>query len=120
MAIQYKIYFSTSEDIIKLSDGEYTVRDLEIIMLQQLYTIAIDSQKRMSNVLLCKDCIKQLEEIGKGKYIELTEQDIEFAKGAFELTAYAPGLPKNHPRRQQWWAMECETMLRQLNKPKEV
>lgn len=111
MAKQYAINFSESEEIVKFTDDNKTIRELEIVMLINLFNIALDSQTVISKAFECKDCISALNNISdEDAFVEFTKQDLDYIDVAFEKTA---------GKRPVWWFDKCSSIFEQVSSPKE-
>ena len=104
MAKMFTINFTESPELITIAGENKTLKELEIILLTNLFGIALDHQSQLSKAFECKDCIDDLIKVD-GFSIDFTKEDIDYLIEAFELTV---------DKRPAWWFDYCSNLLRQI------
>jgi len=121
----YVINFDESKDKIDFAGDEMvqagngmvgyklikgTRKELELRILSQLFKNAMNSQTEISKSFECKDCIDQVKNVDKEKFIKFEKGDMDFLKLGFTKTA---------DRRPDVWMDECFNLFKQIENPKE-
>lgn len=129
MAKQYIIKLSPKEvtrDIVIEAcptcgnPGKEDVEPLSVLeksILKQLFEIASSSKRKISDTMLCYDCIHQVDNLKDEELeLELTETDIKFLEEGFEATAgfHQNGIAKRPPG----WMKRCYKLFEQIKNPK--
>jgi len=81
------------------------LREIEIIMLTELSQFAANTQKDMTKVIKALDLHSMIENLDGEDKIDVTEEDINMLRGAFE------SIPDKRP---QAWLTHGKNMIRQL------
>lgn len=81
-----KVNISQEGQPMKLVDQERKYRELEITILKSLFNIGGMISKKPKDIMLCIDCISQLDNL-EGDSINFTKDDIALLEKAFESTA---------------------------------
>jgi len=112
MAKMYIITFSKNKELIEFPDNiKKRERELELIILENLFLIAMNRQKTLDKAFECRDCLEQIRNItDKEEIIKLTKSDIDYLKEAFETTA---------DNRPTIWLDKCYNLFKQIKEPTE-
>ena len=123
MAKQYIIKLSPKEVTRDVGKGEKEpLNVLEKNILMQLFEIASTYKKKISDSMLCYDCIQQIENLKDDDLeLEFTEADIKFLEEGFEATAgvyQGGGEVSGMAKRPHIWMKKCYKLFEQIKNPK--
>jgi NCAIR mutase (PurE)-related protein len=118
MAALYPIKFSTNKKIHEVPNKEgkiekKTLKDLEKLVLQNMFRFARKVSKNIDEGFLITDCLDQLKNLtGKELDIKFTEEDIKFLKIGYSVAGTSDLDYINT------WFDSCRDLLIQIKDPK--
>lgn len=113
MAKQYRIKFAEGLTKIQKSETDaslLSVREVEIMALDALFSAAASKQQDVKKLNLCYDCLEQVQNLKDENAILFTRGDLDFLEEGLKATV---------DRRPPAWFW-ARNIFRQLEKPEEI